>query len=230
MVRVLLISDIHSNKYAFEQVLRHATNIDRILCAGDIVGYNPYPNECVQMVRELNMPCVMGNHDWASVLNTPVGFNPYAQAAVYWTHEQLTKQNLQFLSSLSQNLTVDIEGLKLSVYHGSPRDPLNEYVLPWAPKEALKAFLDQAGGDLLILGHTHIPMAHTLGDQYVLNPGSVGQPRSGNPNSSYMVLDIAGSRVEVEHHLVEYDIDAVAQRIIEVRLPHFLAERLYHGV
>ncbi|MFQ6075427.1 MAG: metallophosphoesterase family protein [Candidatus Bathyarchaeia archaeon] len=229
-MRILLIADIHSNKPAFEEVINHAGRVDRILCAGDVVGYNPYPNECVQIVRELNIECVMGNHDWASALDTPTGFNPYAQAAVHYTHRLLSRDNLNFLSGLPERLELEVEGVRLCMYHGSPRDPLNEYILPWTPKSTLRELLDRSSGDVLILGHTHIPMAYRLGDRYVINPGSVGQPRSRNPNSSYIILTIHDGNVEVEHRLVGYDIETVAKRIIEAGLPRFLADRLYLGV
>lgn len=229
-MRILLIADVHSNEPAFEAVLEHAGSVDRTLCAGDIVGYNPYPKECIQIVKGLKLECVMGNHDWASATDMAAGFNPYAQAAVHYTHRMLSEDDISLLSGLPERLELEVEGVRLRMYHGSPRDPLNEYVYPWTPKATLKTLLDLSGGEVLILGHTHVPMAFRLGDRYVINPGSVGQPRSGNPNSSYIILTIRDGNVEIEHRMVGYEIERVAKRIVEAGLPRFLADRLYLGV
>jgi putative phosphoesterase len=229
MVRLILLADIHSNIVALKEVLAHAGSADKIICAGDIVGYNPWPNECIHMIQKMNIDSVMGNHDLASATDIATEFNPYAEVAVHFTHKQLTKNNLLFISNLPERLEFKIDNVKICVYHGSPRDPISEYVFPTTPEKFVRSLLDQSGGDVLILGHTHIPMIFNFDGRYVVNPGGVGQPRDGNPRASYMALNVDQNKVTLEHYRVEYNIDMVAHAIRAFGLPKMLADRLYRG-
>ncbi|MFQ6085334.1 MAG: metallophosphoesterase family protein [Candidatus Bathyarchaeia archaeon] len=227
-----IISDVHSNLEAFREVMRWIDDagIEEILNAGDIVGYGPSPNRCVSVVKEYGMKCVMGNHDAAALTDSPGGFNPYAAEAIHYTYRKLDDKSVRFLSSLPSSLTLDVEDARVCMFHGSPRDPINEYIFPSTPRDLLKHFLESTGADLLILGHTHVPMVVRFGKRVVLNPGGVGQPRDRDNRASLMLLRVDGDTIGVELKRIDYNIDKVAEKMIEENLPSFLAERLFHGV
>jgi len=228
-LRILVIADIHSNLEALKTVLEEAPEYDSVVCVGDVVGYGPNPNECVDEVRALNAECVMGNHDYASVTDVAAGFNPYAAYAVHYTHRKLTEESLKYLSGLPRSVRLEVEGVRVAVYHGSPRAPLDEYVFPDYPSSTLSRFLQMADADLLILGHTHVPMVRRVERGVVVNPGSVGQPRDGDPRASFMVLDLSGGEVDVRHFRVKYDVERVARVMRDEGLPPMLYERLFLG-
>ena len=228
-MRILVIADIHSNLEAFKAVLENVPDYDRALCVGDVVGYGPRPNECVDEVRALGADCVMGNHDYASVTDVAAGFNPYAAYAVHYTHRKLTEESMRYLEGLPWSSRFEAEGLSVAVYHGSPRAPLDEYVFPDYPSSTLSWFLRQAGADVLVLGHTHMPMVRRIEGGVVVNPGSVGQPRDGDPRASFMLLDLSGGEVRAEVFRIRYDIERVAREMREEGLPPILYERLFLG-
>ncbi len=230
MKKVAVIADIHSNIIALQEIIRHVKKSDLILCAGDLIGYNPWPNECVRLVQQNRVQSVIGNHDAAIVTGSNDIMNLQAKLALQYTHQIISDENVEYLSSLSKKLTIQVEDVKFCVYHGSPLFPLKQYVYPWAPQRFLKMLIDMAESDILILGHTHIPMLFNFNDKLLINPGSVGQPRDKNPQASYMTLQIEGEKINVEHHRVDYDIDVVMNKIIEVGLSTFLAHRLKRGV
>lgn len=230
MIRIAVISDIHSNLEALKEVLKDMGKVDDIVNAGDIVGYGPSPNECVSVVKGVRMKNVLGNHDLAAVDDSPRGFNPYASAAIHYTHGKLSDESTGFLSSLPSSAAFDLEEVKVCVYHGSPRDPINEYVFPSVPQELCRHFLEMTGADLLVLGHTHVPMIFRIGKRVVINPGGVGQPRDRDNRASYMIVEIDGDRIKVEQRRAAYDVDGVAKKMVKEGLPKFLAERLYYGM
>jgi len=228
--KVAVIADIHSNIIALQEVIRHVKNSDLILCAGDLIGYNPWPNECIRLIQQNRVQSVIGNHDAAIVAGSNDIMNPQAKFALQYTHQIISDENVEYLSSFSKKLTIQVEDVKLCIYHGSPLFPLKQYVYPWAPQGFLRMLVDMAESDILILGHTHIPMVFNFDDKLLINPGSVGQPRDKNPQASYMILQIEGERINVEQHRVDYNIDVVMSKIIEVGLSTFLAHRLKRGV
>lgn len=231
-MKVLLIADIHSNMVALREVLRDAGAVDMTLHAGDIVDYNPWPNQAIGEVRRLGLRSVMGNHDRDAAQGTPIGYNPYAVVSCLWTYRLLTDEGKRYLLGLPASLRIRLGGLEAFICHGSPRDLIDEYVTPDYPRRALEGFLAETGADILILGHTHIPILEELsGKRYVLNPGSVGQPRDGDPRASYMILTLDGADIaKVQHRRVVYDVEAVASEVARVGLPSFLGERLRLGV
>lgn len=228
-MRVLVFSDVHSNLEAFLEVLRDADGFDLAICAGDIVGYGPNPSECLRKLDELGRRSVMGNHDYAVSSGDSSGFNPYAAEAVRINRRLLDVDGVRRLGCLPMSLDLDLDGLRVRVYHGSPSDPLNEYVFPEEAEAVAGDYLEALDAGLIILGHTHIPYIVETGAGLLINPGSVGQPRDGDPRASYMILEIEGSSVRVEHRRVEYDVDAVASKMRRVGLPEVLASRLYLG-
>lgn len=228
-LRLLVVSDIHSNLSALQRVLEDVGPFDAAFCAGDIVGYGPDPRECVGIIVEQGFRCVAGNHDTAVVTGDALGFNLYAADAVAINERLLDGKCRAWLGGLPTGLTFNIENINVTVYHGSPYDPLNEYVFPMEAGLRAQEFLDLTGADVLILGHTHVPYVHRLSRRVVVNPGSVGQPRDGNPKASYMIIDIEGGATAIEHRRVWYDVEEVASRMRRLGLPEMLAVRLFHG-
>jgi len=244
-VRVAVISDVHANLYALEAVLGEIDREppDAVWCLGDTVGYGPRPNECCDLVRERADRVLIGNHDLVALGSADVAldeFNPEAAAASIWTSEQLSEQSRAFLEGLEP--TAEIDGAQL--FHGSPRDPVWEYVL--TELVALES-LAMTTAPLVLVGHTHVATALVLdGDKlqggvapegfeasleqgrWLLNPGSVGQPRDGNPNAAFLELDLAAKRARFRR--VPYPVERTQEEIRERGLPDPLAERLAHGM
>ena len=229
-MKIAVISDIHSNLDAFEAVIADLPTVDNIICLGDIVGYGPQPNEVVEKVRQLRPVVVLsGNHDYAISTGEIEGFSPHAAIAAKWTRKQLKKENLRYLTALSPSSRLVLDEVRISLFHASPRDPLSEYIYPGILQSEVDTLLDQSEGKLLLLGHTHVPMVCSSKKGILANPGSVGQPRDTIPRASYAILTVSDGRVSVVIRRVVYNIDSVAEKIINAGLPRFLAERLYVG-
>ena len=241
-MKALILSDIHSNLEALESIIDDANGeggFDELWALGDLVGYGPDPAACIDLLRQHDARCVAGNHDLA--VSGRLGlemFNEYAAAAARWTVGQLGKTDVEYL----QGLPLRLEMHGFTAVHGSPRDPVWEYVVNSVA--ALAAFED-IGTPSCLVGHSHVPficrleggapafrLATTgpvqLGDgRAIINPGSVGQPRDGDPRASYAVYDSdAGT---ITHYRVEYDIVATQRKMRERGLPAYLAERLTYG-
>jgi putative phosphoesterase len=229
-MRVAVFSDIHSNLEAFTEVLRSAGSVDRYLCLGDIVGYGANPNEVIQLIKQHKMLAIKGNHDEAVLTGIAEGFNATAASAVEWTSGNIRPESLGFLQKLPIQLDTQLGEVHVHMVHGSPEEPLEEYIYPDESPSRLESFLTLTKADLLLLGHTHIPMNIPLTKGRVLNPGSVGQPRDRDPRASYAILEIEGQSIECSHHRVAYDIEKAAGKIREAGLPSFDAERLYEGL
>ena len=222
---IAVISDIHSNLPALKVVLERIDELapELILCAGDLVGYNPYPNEVVWEIKRRNISCIRGNHDRAVILDDYTYFNRYAAMAAMWTREKLSKENILYLASLKDSIHLEYENFKIAVHHGAPFDE-DYYIYPDMATEKLLGY-DNA--DILILGHTHVPFVKIFHSGVILNPGSVGQPRDGDPRASYLLMDPKKGKYEVRR--VEYPIEIVAEKLMDEGLPEFLARRLFLG-
>jgi predicted phosphodiesterase len=242
-VRVLILSDIHSNLAALEAVLEAAAvqGYDRAWCLGDIVGYGPAPNECVTKVRNLEALAIAGNHDWGALGRIPLeDFNPDAQAASLWTRDQLAPENVSYLEAQPETR---VEG-DFTLAHGSPRFPIWEYIqLP----SIATANLDHFDTRYCLVGHTHVPVVFRALDglgvemflpqadasvtidegRLIVNPGSVGQPRDGDSRASYAVLNSEARTIEF--HRVEYPIACTQAQMKDAGLPSRLAARLAFG-
>jgi putative phosphoesterase len=230
-LRVVVLSDIHANLAAFERVLDDLPSNDELFCLGDIVGYGPDPDKVVEMLRTRSPTLVLaGNHDHAVVTGDWTGFVEYAIRAIQWTRKHLTRENLDYLGTLNPSARRNVAGHNFALFHGSPRDPLNEYVFPGTPSPILRELLRFSGGDVLLQGHTHVPMFFRSNSSTLLNPGSVGQPRDRDPRASYLIMDVEPGKVVHKFRRVQYDIDRTSKAIIENGLPSFLAERLNLGI
>lgn len=230
---IALIADIHSNLTAMKAVLtdakkRKGKKVEKIYCVGDVVGYAAKPNECCELIKKEKIPCILGNHDLNAVTLERIDwFNPVAAAALRWTHLTLSRENRRWLTSLPRKLTFKADRKRICMIHGSPRDPIYEYVLPDVTDITLRHFLDTAKTDILVLAHTHMPFVRKVDGRLVINPGSVGQPRDGDARASYALVDPEAAKATIER--VTYDIDKTAREIEKARLPYLLASRLYSG-
>ncbi len=227
-MKVGLIADPHSNLSAFKAVLKDMPRVDKIICAGDLVGYGAEPNEVVGLARSKGVVVVMGNHDYAAVTGDVRGFNPLAAEAAIWTSKNLSRETREYLATFPTHLELNIGEQKLYLVHGSPRDPLNEYLFPDVPNRELADAAKDVSADIIVLGHTHVPMKRIILGKLVVNPGGVGQPRDRDPRASYAVLTL-GKEVVVEHKRVEYDIETTAKKIEAAGLPKELGTRLLFG-
>lgn len=227
-MKIGLIADPHSNLAAFRAVLNDMPRVDQIICAGDLVGYAAEPNEVVALAKAKRVRAVMGNHDYAAVARDVRGFNPRAAEAALWTSKELAKENLEYLSKLPARLELTLGKQKLYVVHGSPRDPLNEYIFPDISNRDLAEIVRGVEADVVVLGHTHVPMKRMIMGKLVVNPGGVGQPRDRDPRASYAILSL-GKEIEINLKRVEYDIEATAKKINSAGLPKELAARLFFG-
>jgi putative phosphoesterase len=229
-LRYAVISDIHSNLDALEAVIDQIPKWMPILCLGDIVGYGPQPNEVVEAVQALKpLVVLMGNHDYAVVTGDVQGFSTYAATAIEWTRKHITSRNIQFLSNLRSEAYVELESVPVALYHGSPRDSLFEYIYPWTSDEEVESLINASNCKVVLLGHTHIPMRLSVKGRILANPGSVGQPRDGNPNASIGFLSVSAGEFDFDHKHVKYDVESAATKITQSGLPLFLASRLYEG-
>jgi len=244
-LRTAFISDIHGNLDALEVVLAdiETQNVDRVVCLGDIVGYGPEPNECVAKVREVSQLTVVGNHDHAALgLMDTLGFNEYARAAADWTTNALDDGTQSFLRDLPYTQVLD--GMLL--VHASPKDPERwTYVLSY--QEARRQF-DHFTERLCFIGHSHLPVViEEYGQEinalsfpediplrlhrdrrYLVNVGSVGQPRDRDPRTGYTWYDDKLDAALLRR--LEYPVEKVQQKILDAGLPPFLAQRLADGV
>jgi len=239
-MHVLVISDIHSNLTALEKVLSVAGSYEAVWCLGDIVGYGPDPNECIAVVRELpKLVCVRGNHDAATLGDVDQHtFNHEASLAISWTKRVLTADSQEFLLHLPEVTVQD----KVTLVHGSPRNPVWDYVMDYLTALRMFQFFDT---QICMLGHTHVPaywveqesdskknllldfQKRTIQGRVILNPGSVGQPRDHDPRASFALFDTEALTWELRR--VEYDIASVQDRIKKVGLPWRHAMRLHEG-
>jgi putative phosphoesterase len=222
-MRLGVVSDIHSNLVALEAVLADLPDVDRLVCAGDVVGYNPWPAECVDEVRNRDVPTVMGNHDRMVATGRNFRGNGMAQAGVEHATEALNDVQMAWVETLPRERTLADGRVKLVHDHPEVQD---KYTYP---EEFGPHLLGRNGSDedVLILGHTHVQHHETYDDGVVLNPGSVGQPRDRDPRAAYAVVDL--DDLTVTEHRVEYDVDAVQQAVREAGLPPGTADRLTDG-
>jgi len=224
-MKYAVISDIHANLEAFLSVLAEIDSHrpDAVVCLGDIVGYGADPNACVDIIREREIPSVMGNHDAAaSGATEPWNFNEAAREAVLWTRDELTGENRDFLAALPQR----IETEDFMAVHGAISDP-DKYIFSYRDAEPEFGLMGDYG--LCFFGHTHVPADHKSPagpKRRLVNPGSVGQPRDRDPRAAFLVYDTESG---VEFRRAVYDISAAQGKIIRRGLDSQLAKRLSHG-
>ncbi len=225
-MRYAIISDIHSNIHALNEVLRDVDRqgADVIICAGDLVGYCPFPNEVIGEMRRRGAICIAGNHDRACVNLDTFNMNPLAANAIFWTAKHISQESMDFLRKLRPQVTLNLGGIATSMFHGSPRMD-DEYVFE---EDANAELLQLAKAQIVISGHTHVPYIKHLTEGILVNPGSVGQPRDGDPRASYLVFDEQGEEFELRR--IDYPKEEAARAVASAGLPDFLGERLLSGI
>jgi predicted phosphodiesterase len=239
---ILVISDIHANLAAFETVLKDAdSEWEKIWCLGDLVGYGPYPNECVALLREHDHLSLSGNHDWAVLGRLdPQTFNADAQYAISWTQKAISETTRTYLEALPPTLVHD----SYTLSHGSPRQPVWEYILDERTAAVNFSYFDTP---ICLVGHTHVPVMYEQtgdasalakaprygeqvslkGSRQIINPGSVGQPRDSDPRAAYALLDTESWIWE--HRRVSYPVEDTQEQMRDAGMPYRLVARLEYG-
>ena len=242
-MRIALISDVHANYVALEAVLAALPPHDALWCLGDTIGYGPRPNECIAAVRDRATHVLTGNHDLASLgVISLVDFNSLARQANEWNNRQLKPELRAYLQDRPATIVAEPD---VTLAHASPRDPIWEYVLD---VETALDNLQHFATSICFVGHSHVPLVFEVpvdgrvsfapapaghvaqiepGARYIFNPGSVGQPRDGDPRAAFALWDTSDGTLRFER--VPYDIAATQRQMREARLPAMLAERLQYG-
>jgi predicted phosphodiesterase len=241
-VRILVLSDIHANLAALEAVLSAIGSVDAIWHLGDAVGYGPQPQAAVDRLRDAGALWVRGNHDDAAGGGESIDlFNPDGFRAMKWTRTQIGESTRRYLADLPE--LVKPESLNFTLTHGSPSNPIWEYINSASVATRNLPYFET---QFCLVGHTHVAMAFREGrgamqmvrvtsrtrlhfgdKRAILNPGSVGQPRDGDPRASYMVIDTDSA--SVSWHRAQYDVEATQSAMTDAGLPHGLARRLSVG-
>ena len=242
-MRVAVVSDVHANRHAFEAVLDavEAAGAEELWCLGDLVGYGAEPDACIELARRHAAVCLAGNHDLAACGKLPLDqFVKGAERSIEWTREVIEREHVEWLATLEPRKLDEAVGL----YHASPRDPVWEYVL--SPLQA-ELCIDRLEHRVACIGHSHMALRYSRADgaiasggtcrggteldlaeaAWLLNPGSVGQPRDGDPRAAWLLLDT--DRWTATYRRAEYDIAGAQAAIRAANLPDSLAERLQHG-
>jgi len=243
-MRYAIVADIHANLAAFTAVLEdieHRGGVEEVWCLGDIVGYGPDPHQCIELLRQCEHVCVAGNHDWGAIGKIDLSdFNPDAATACRWTAQQLSPEDIKYL----ENLPLVIEKDSFTLAHGSPREPIWEYLISTSiARENFTFFQSQ----YCLVGHSHVPLVFRdengscsfskltaniglmLGQsRLIINPGGVGQPRDGDPQASYAIYDPETSLVRL--YRIPYDIAATQDKMMQNGLPIRLVVRLQYGM
>jgi putative phosphoesterase len=220
-MRVAVIGDIHSNKFALESVLEdiNSKKVDFIISTGDLVGYLPFVNEVIDMMRANKILVVQGNHDKKIADSVPVNEESihkmteeqiHSSASAAYTNWIITADNRKYLKNLPSQLSIDCNGLKVLVVHGSHKS-INEYL--YEDKEILEPLSSELYEDIIICGHTHLPYHSTINNKHFINAGSVGKPKQGDSNSVYVIISVEDGKVESEIVKVSYDVESMVKAI-----------------
>jgi len=239
MNRIATFSDIHANLPALEAVLADidARGLTERYCLGDLVGYATYPNEVVAAIQDMNIPTVVSNYDQGVGNDSDDCGCAYKTAeakalgnrSIAWTNEHTTSENKAFLRRLAAEIPLLLGDLRVVLVHGSPRK-INEYLFEDRPDSSLERLLDLAEADVLVCGHTHVPYHRLLpSGRHVVNDGSVGKPKDGDPRACYAILEANGYDFRVTFVRVVYDVERTARAIEASTLPHEFAAMLRTG-
>jgi predicted phosphodiesterase len=239
MKSVTIFGDIHGNLPALEAVLAdmEASDLSPLYCLGDLVGYGTFPNEVIAIIRERNIPTLMGNYDQGvgnssddcGCAYTSKEAEALGKRSIAWTNQNTTADNKFFLRDLTAQIPLQFDGLRVQLVHGSPRK-INEYLYGDRPDATMERLLDLAEADVFVCGHTHIPYHRILpSGRQVVNAGSVGKPKDGNPQACYVVLEANNLDLTVNFKRVSYDVERAAQAIEASDMPNEYAQMLRTG-
>ena len=236
-MKIAIITDIHSNIFALEAVLKDIENkgIENMYCLGDLVGYGPFPNEVINLIKEKNIPTVQGNYDQS------VGEELFAcgcdykddkvmelgAKSLYWSQENTTDENKKWIRELPEKIEFELEGQKILLVHGSPRKN-NEYL--YENSKELEEIADIINANIMIFGHTHKPFYKQVKGIHMINAGSAGKPKHGNPNATYMIIDVNIDDIKTKMVEVEYDYEKMAKAIEDSEIPSGFADKIRKGI
>ena len=227
-VKIAVLADVHANLQALERVIQDAEErqVDILLNAGDLVGFGPYPNEVVELLREKNVISILGNYD-LEVIEGKAKAKGEKKLALEFARKELANSCEYYLYSLPRELRLEVAGKKLLVTHGSP-DSIEEHIYHDTPIERLKTLADAAKADVVIVGHSHEQFWKQINGFCFVNPGSVGRPGDGNPQAAYAILSFNPFNVELVR--LDYDVAAAADALRKKLLPESFAQMLLRGV
>ena len=244
MNRITVFGDIHANWPALEAVFADMAERgaeESLYCLGDLVGYGTFPNEVVAAIRQRNIPTIMGNYDQGVGHSSDDCGCAYRTAearalgdrSIAWSNAQTTEENKAYLRALPAHIPLQLGVLRVLLAHGSPRR-INEYLYEDRPDSSLERLMDQAQADVLVVGHTHKPYHRTLpSGRQVINAGSVGKPKDGDPRACYVLLAAEGAELDVTFVRVAYDVERAARAIEATEMPggmpHEFAQMLREG-
>lgn len=234
-----IFGDIHANLPALDAVMAdmESRGLHNRYCLGDLVGYGTFPNEVAERIREAGIPTIMGNYDQGVGHDSDDCGCAYkteieearGKRSIAWTNTHTTPEIKAYLRGLVSQIPLELGGLKVLLVHGSPRK-VNEYLYENRPEDSFERILDNAGVDVLVCGHTHLPYHKMLpSGRHIINAGSVGKPKDRDPRACYVVLRAENRHMEVEFMRVEYDVEAAASAIEASEMPHEFAQMLRDG-
>lgn len=236
-MKFAVIADIHANIAALDAALDdiQKRGIEKIYCVGDLVGYAPFPNEVISRLKSLAIPTLMGNYDEAIAYFKPTCGCDYpneksaliGSQSILWTKEHTSEESKAYLKSLPKDITLNIKEKTFLFVHGSPR-LINEYLFEDTSEEVLEELFAARQIDVLICGHTHLPYHRIYNGKHIINAGSIGKPKHGDPQGTYVIVDVKGS-VTVEIIKFSYNYEQTAQAIESSKLPNELAQMLRTG-
>lgn len=233
-MKIALLGDAHANLPALETVLAHAAlqRIDAIWYVGDFLGYNPYPNRVVRLLRRAGASSIIGNYDERVLSFGEAGWkaprHPLKYRAFEWAHQSLSGKNRRYLQALPREMILRFAHTSVLLTHGSPTSN-HEGLAPDTPDARLRELAHLAGVNMIVCGHSHRPFARQVDGVWFINPGSVGRPDDGDPRAAYALLTLTPSTVEVQHFRLEYDIERVVAKLRQKQLPAPFGEMLRRG-
>ncbi len=238
-MRLAFFGDVHANLEALNAVLEDIDKkgVDEIFCLGDLVGYGPDPENVVQEIKRRAIRTIMGNYDDGvgySKQSCGCSYSPGRETEVgdislNWTIEHTSQETKDFLKKLPRRLSFEVENVKFLLVHGSPLNELLEYVTPQIDPDRLQKIAQSTSEDIIVNGHTHIPMVKWVFGKLVLNPGSVGRPKDADPRACYMIVEVKRGTVQAQIVRVPYDVKKTIEKIAKNNLPMELATVLALG-
>ncbi|MCY6484215.1 metallophosphoesterase family protein [Clostridium aestuarii] len=230
-MKIAVISDIHGNIFALEEVLKdiNKRHINTIVCLGDLVGYGPFPNEVIDLIKKENILLIIGNYD-SAVVSGDIKYvrdNELNKNFVLpWSCSEVSDKNKKFLKRLPQDITIVDKGKIIKFVHGSTR-AVNEYLMENSTEA--KEVIDEFTGDVLVCAHTHLPYSKKYDNKLLVNDGSVGKPKIGNPNATYCILKVEEEGIDVELIEIPYDYEKLAVAMEERDFPKNLIDSIRMG-
>jgi len=236
-MRIAVISDVHGNIFALESVLEDikGRNVDEIVCTGDLVGYGPFPNEVIARIKEEGIKTIQGNYDDA-IGNKRIACGcdykteraqKIGMSSINYTAMETSEENKDFLANLPFSLTLELEDQTALFVHGSPRK-INEYL--YEDSQEVKEVAQELTEDILVCGHTHLPYHKIINDKHMMNVGSIGKPKHGNPNAIYTIIEVVDSKVKTEFIEVIYPVDKLTAALKKTDLAEELVEVFTTGI